>query len=160
MLTFFATKAAAGQLCAVSCMRPTAAVQEKRRSVRPIAVGEVLRRLAAMFVLKQAMPDIQQLFPPVQLGVGVSDAVTHLIWPARLIAPALLTPAKASCKLTSAISFSLGKMVLMPCGRGCCSAIVSPFYQHVEFSKGIRTAPSCLQPIAEQPYTNAGGPAE
>ena len=158
-------------------MRPTAAVQEKRRSVRPIAVGEVLRRLAAMFVLKQAMPDIQQLFPPVQLGVGVSDAVTHLIWPARLIAPALLTPAKASCKLTSAmsstpprhsrtvphalsVSFSLGKMVLMPCGRGCCSAIVSPFYQHVEFSKGIRTARSCLQPIAEQPYTNAGGPAE
>ena len=53
--------------------------KKKDDGVRPIAVGEVLRRLVAKIVLKQAMPDIQQLFPPVQVGVGVSDAVTHLI---------------------------------------------------------------------------------
>ena len=47
--------------------------------IRPIAVGEVLRRMIVKVVLKQAMPEIPEFFPPLQLGVGVSDAVTHLV---------------------------------------------------------------------------------
>ena len=82
-LTRFAAKAANGELPAdfaqfVLCAR-LLPFKKKDDGVRPIAVGEVLRRLVAKLVLKQAMPDIQQFFPPLQLGVGVSDAVTHLV---------------------------------------------------------------------------------
>ena len=63
--------------------------KKKDDGVRPIAVGEVLRRMVAKTVLKRVVPDIQHLFPPVQVGVGV-DAVTHLIHLARTVHSACL----------------------------------------------------------------------
>ena len=46
--------------------------------MRPIAVGEVLRRLVAKLAFKQVLPKVQEALPPVQVGVGVKDAVTHV----------------------------------------------------------------------------------
>ena len=52
------------------------------RDVRPIAVGEVLRRLVSGLAVKTAMPKAKRLFEPIQLGVGVKggcEALVHAI---------------------------------------------------------------------------------
>ena len=51
--------------------------------VRPIAVGEVLRRLVAKVALHQVLPEAQERLQPTQVGVGVKDAVTHVAFAVR-----------------------------------------------------------------------------
>ena len=60
---------------------------KKDEGVRPIAVCKVLRRMVAKVVLKTATPDIQEFFPPLQIGGGgrggISAAVARLFHLAR-----------------------------------------------------------------------------
>ena len=49
------------------------------QGVRPIAVGEVLRRLVGKFLLGSCMTATRKYLPPLQCGVGVPDAVPHII---------------------------------------------------------------------------------
>ena len=52
--------------------------KKKDNGVRPIAVGEVLRRLVAKVAFRQVLPKAQEILPPSQVGVGVKDAVAHV----------------------------------------------------------------------------------
>ena len=48
------------------------ALRKKDGGIRPIAVGNVFRRLASKIAAKRVIPELRRLLPPVQLGVGVS----------------------------------------------------------------------------------------
>ena len=48
------------------------ALRKKDGGIRPIAVGNVFRRLAFEIAVKCVMPELHRQLPPVQLGVGVS----------------------------------------------------------------------------------------
>ena len=56
------------------------ALRKKDGGVRPIAVGNVIRRLASKMAAKCVIPELRRQLPPVQLGVGVSsgcEAAAH-----------------------------------------------------------------------------------
>ena len=46
--------------------------RKKDGSIRPIAVGNVLRRLASNIAAKRVTPELRRQLPPVQLAVGVN----------------------------------------------------------------------------------------
>ena len=48
------------------------ALRKKDGGIRPIAVGNVFRRLASKIAAEHVMPRLRRQLPPVQLGVGVS----------------------------------------------------------------------------------------
>ena len=55
-------------------------ILKKDGGIRPVVVGEVIRRLISKLCVEYIRPDILQYFQPVQLGVGVSggaEAVLH-----------------------------------------------------------------------------------
>ena len=47
--------------------------------VRPIAVGETLRRMIAKVALAQALPKARGFLSPLQCGVGVPDSVNSIV---------------------------------------------------------------------------------
>ena len=56
------------------------ALRKKDVGIRPIAVGNVFRRLASKIAAKRVIPELRRQLPPVQLGVGVSggcEAAAH-----------------------------------------------------------------------------------
>ena len=63
------------------CCAPLTALSKKKGGVRPIAVGEVLRRLIAKCLASEAKSEAIELFDSLQLGVGISggaEAIIHL----------------------------------------------------------------------------------
>ena len=48
------------------------ALRKKDGGIRPIAVGNVFRRLASKIAAKRVIPELRRQIPPFQLGVGVS----------------------------------------------------------------------------------------
>ena len=59
------------------------ALRKKGGGIRPIAVGNVFRRLASKIISRRAINDLSNELRPIQLGVGVrngcEEAVQHLI---------------------------------------------------------------------------------
>ena len=58
------------------------ALRKKDGDIRPIAVGNVFRRLASKIAAKRVTPELLRQLPPVQLGVGVSgvcEAAAHAV---------------------------------------------------------------------------------
>ena len=58
------------------------ALRKKDGGIRPIAVGNVFRRLASKIAAKRVIPELRRQLPPVQLGVGVSggcEAAAHAV---------------------------------------------------------------------------------
>ena len=56
--------------------------QRQSTKIRPIAVGEVLRRLTGKLLLNYLTPSVRSYLTPIQLGVGVSTAtelITHCV---------------------------------------------------------------------------------
>ena len=56
--------------------------EERRGGVRPIAVGEVLRRLTSKCILWAVRSDASRILTPTQVGVGVScgcEAIVHAV---------------------------------------------------------------------------------
>ena len=54
------------------CCASLTALFKKKGGVRPIAVGEVLRRLIAKCLASEAKSETIELFDSLQLGVGIS----------------------------------------------------------------------------------------
>ena len=62
------------------CCASLTALSKKKSGVRPIAVGEVLRRLIAKCLVSEAKSGAIELFDSLQLGVGISrgaEAIIH-----------------------------------------------------------------------------------
>ena len=58
------------------------ALRKKDAGIRPIAAGNVFRRLASKIAAKRVIPELRRQLPPVQLGVGVSggcEAAAHAV---------------------------------------------------------------------------------
>ena len=58
------------------------ALRKKDGGIRPIAVGNVFRRLASKIAVKRVIPELRRQQPPVELGVGVSggcEATAHAV---------------------------------------------------------------------------------
>ena len=58
------------------------ALRKKDGGIRPIAVGNVFRRLASKIAAKRVIPELRRQLPPVQLGVGVNggcEAAAHAV---------------------------------------------------------------------------------
>ena len=56
--------------------------QRQSTKIRPISVGEVLRRLTVKILLNYLTPSMRSYLTPIQLGVGVSTAtelITHCV---------------------------------------------------------------------------------
>ena len=63
------------------CCASLTALSKKKGGVRPIAVGEVLRRLMAKWLASEAKSKAIELFDSLQLGEGISggaQAILHL----------------------------------------------------------------------------------
>ena len=82
-LAKFASLFASGRLpphCRVLCQARLIALPKKPSGVRPIAVGETLRRIAAKCLVARFQPEAVENLTPLQLGVGVpgaAEAVVH-----------------------------------------------------------------------------------
>ena len=62
------------------CLSP--AMQKKDGGLRPIAVGEVLRRLTSKCVARAVLPDALPILSPLQVGVGIPggcEAILHSV---------------------------------------------------------------------------------
>ena len=51
---------------------------KKDNGVRPVACGELLCRLVEVCVLRKALPDVLPKLSPIQAGVSIRDATTHI----------------------------------------------------------------------------------
>ena len=61
------------------CSASLTALSKKKGGVRPIAVSEILRRLIAERLVKEAKSKAVELFDSIQLGVGVSGGAEAII---------------------------------------------------------------------------------
>ena len=62
------------------CSASLSALLKKKGGNRPIAVGEVLRRLMAKCLAKEANLEAKELFQSLQLGVGVKGGAEAIIY--------------------------------------------------------------------------------
>ena len=83
-ITKLVNLASRGQLlvpvAAVFCSASLTSLKKLKCGVRPIAVGEVLRRLVAKCIAKQTQTESAELFSSKQLGVGVkggAESIKH-----------------------------------------------------------------------------------
>ena len=67
------------------CCASLTALSKKKGGVRPIAVGEVLRRNIAKFLASEAKSEAIELFDSLQLGVGVSGGAEAVIHSSKII---------------------------------------------------------------------------
>ena len=61
------------------CCASLTALSKKKGGLRPIAVGEVLRRLIAKCLASEAKPEAIELFDSLQLGVVISGGAEAII---------------------------------------------------------------------------------
>jgi hypothetical protein len=58
-------------ICPIFCGASLTALKKKTGGIRPIAVGNVWRRLTAKIISARIAPNLQRIFSPHQLGVGI-----------------------------------------------------------------------------------------
>ena len=66
------------------CIASLTAPSKKKGGVRPIAVSEILRRLIAKLLVKEAKSEAIELFDSIQLVIGVSGGVEAMIHSAKI----------------------------------------------------------------------------
>ena len=78
------------------CSASLSALLKKKGGICSIAVGEVLRRLIAKFLAKEANSEAKELFQSLQLGVGVKGGAEAIIHPTKLSYEKILTLSSSS----------------------------------------------------------------
>ena len=81
-------------LCAASLLAP----KKKDGGLRPIAVGEVLRRLTSKCVSRAVQPEAISILSPLQVGVGIPvgcESIVHSV--SSLLADPAISPGRKSC---------------------------------------------------------------
>jgi hypothetical protein len=77
------TTSASGQLpcwCAPDyCAARLVPLQKKQGGIRPVAVGEILRRLTSRLLMQHHLTQLRSRFSPHQLGVGMKGATEHIV---------------------------------------------------------------------------------
>lgn len=58
---------------------PLTPLLKKDGSIRPVAVGEVWRRIISKYALRAVMADISELLAPMQCGIGIPNAVEAIL---------------------------------------------------------------------------------
>ena len=61
------------------CRASLTALKQKKSAVRPIAVGEIIRRLVAKCIAKEAASEIVDLFGVKQLGIAVKGGAESIV---------------------------------------------------------------------------------
>ena len=59
---------------------PLTAIAKKNNGIRPIAVGQTLRRIVSKLAFKEALPPISSYLSPYQVGVGKKRAIEHSVF--------------------------------------------------------------------------------
>ena len=81
----------------VLCSASLSALLKKKGGIRPIAVGEVLRRLIAKGLAKsEAILEANELFQSLQLGFGVKGGAEPIIYSTKLSYEKILTSSSSS----------------------------------------------------------------
>ena len=84
----------------VLCSASISALLKKKGGIRPIAVGEVLRRLIAKCLAKsEANLEANELFQSLQLGFGVKGGAESIIYSTKLSYEKILTSSSSSGNL-------------------------------------------------------------
>ena len=78
------------------CSASLSALLKKKGDIRPTAIGEVLRRLIAKCLAKEANLEAKELFQRLQLGVGVKDGAEAIIHSTKLSYEKKLTSSSSS----------------------------------------------------------------
>ena len=82
-LTKLVTLASRGQLpsfvAPAFCSATLTALNKKKTDIRPIAVGEVIRRLVAKCIAKEAAIEVVELFVSKRLGVAVKGGAKSIV---------------------------------------------------------------------------------
>ena len=78
------------------CSASLSALLKKKGGIRPIAVGEVLRRLIAKCLAKEANLEAKELFQSLQLGVGVRGGAEAIIHSTKISYEKILTSSSSS----------------------------------------------------------------
>ena len=58
---------------------PLTPLLKKDGSIRPVAVGEVWRRIISKYALRAVMADISEMLAPMQCGIGIPNAVEAIL---------------------------------------------------------------------------------
>ena len=78
------------------CRASLSALLKKNGGIRPIAVGEVLRRLIAKCLAKEANLEAKEFFQSLQLGVGVRGGMEAIIHSTKISYEKILTLSSSS----------------------------------------------------------------
>ena len=78
------------------CSASLSALLKKKGGIRPIAVGEILRRLIANCLAKEANLEATELFQNLQLGVGVKGGAEAIIHSTKISYEKILTSSSSS----------------------------------------------------------------
>uniref|UniRef100_A0A1X7SVN2 Reverse transcriptase domain-containing protein n=1 Tax=Amphimedon queenslandica TaxID=400682 RepID=A0A1X7SVN2_AMPQE len=72
---------------------------KKSGGLRPIAVGEVLRRLTSKCLSSLVLPQVRHILPPHQVGVGCSNGAESIVHSLKLILANQSIPSNSKCCL-------------------------------------------------------------
>ena len=78
------------------CSASLSTLLKKKGGIRPIEVGEVLRRLIAKCLAKEANLEAKELFQSLQLGVGVKGGAEAIIHSTKISYEKILTSSSSS----------------------------------------------------------------
>ena len=143
-LASFASAFASGGLplyCRVLCQARIIALPKKPTGVRPIAIGETLRRIVAKCLVARFQPEAVEKLTPVQLGVGVSGAaeviVHHFTYWRRGITPDNTDNSEAVLLVDFSNAFNtLDRGVMLSAIKKVCPQ----FFNYAVFCYGAPTA--------------------
>ena len=143
-LASFASAFASGGLplyCRVLCQARIIALPKKPTGVRPIAIGDTLRRIVAKCLVARFQPDAVEKLTPVQLGVGVPGAAEaiahHFTYWRRGITPDTTDSSEAVLLVDFSNAFNtLDRGVMINAIRKLCPQ----FYNYAVFCYGAPTA--------------------
>uniref|UniRef100_A0A1X7SS29 Reverse transcriptase domain-containing protein n=1 Tax=Amphimedon queenslandica TaxID=400682 RepID=A0A1X7SS29_AMPQE len=99
LINFLSSGACPPPIVPYLCGATLLASPKKSGGLRPIAIGEVIRRLVSKCLASFIMPQVRQSLPPHQLGVGVSNGAESLVHSLKLLLSNPSVPPLSQCCL-------------------------------------------------------------